>query len=289
MAMTAIHFPKDAPAKEVADCVKEHGYAIVDRLVDTSIMDRIEAELDPYTVDVPFADDEFLGKRTKRTGALVARSETCRDVIMNPFVLEVAKQVVSKASTIQLQLTQVVELSPGSPSQMLHQDELAWDMFPMPSDYHAQCNTLWAMTDYTEEMGATRIVPDSQNAGRDAKLSEADTIPAIMDRGSALIYTGKVYHGSGHNRSNVVRKALNINYCAGWLRQEENQYLACPIDVARKLPDDLLKLMGYQCGAFALGYIRDYEDPMKALFDNGDKKIMGAAAYEEASAFFLGH
>ena len=86
-----------------------------------------------------------------------------------------------------------------------------------------------------------------------------------MTKGSCLLYTGKVYHGGGANTSDETRRGLNITYDVGWLRQEENQYLSVPHGVAATLPDDLLRLMGYRIGAYALGYIDDVRDPIEAL------------------------
>src|SRR5206468_4287741 len=131
-----------------------------------------------------------------------------------------------------------------------------------PAGYEPQCNTIWAMDDFTEENGATRVVVGSGGAGDDASFSNADTVPAVMGRGSVLFYTGSVFPGGGANRSPRRRRAINITYCRGWLRQEENQYLACPADVARTLPKQLLRLMGYGWGAYALGYVDDQRDPL---------------------------
>ena len=83
--------------------------------------------------------------------------------------------------------------------------------------------------------------------------------------GSVVFYTGSLYHGGGANRSDHVRYGLNLTYTLGWLRQEENQYLSVPHDVARTLPDSLLKLIGYQRGAYALGYVDDVRDPLDWL------------------------
>jgi ectoine hydroxylase-related dioxygenase (phytanoyl-CoA dioxygenase family) len=86
-----------------------------------------------------------------------------------------------------------------------------------------------------------------------------------MSKGSCLLYTGKVYHGGGANTSDETRDGLNITYDVGWLRQEENQYLSVPREIAETLPDDLLRLMGYRIGAYALGYIDDVRDPIEAI------------------------
>ena len=75
-----------------------------------------------------------------------------------------------------------------------------------------------------------------------------------MDAGSVLLYTGTVFHGGGENRSDGDRTGLNITYALGWLRQEENQYLSCPPEIARTLDPELQALIGYSMGQYALGY-----------------------------------
>jgi ectoine hydroxylase-related dioxygenase (phytanoyl-CoA dioxygenase family) len=264
-----------ATIEEVSASLKEHGYVVIDELVSAEVMDKVAVEMGPYIETTPFGEDKFVGFSTKRTGAMVLRSETSRELIMNPLVVGVAASHLSKASTFQLHLTQVITVHPGSPAQVLHQDQLAWDFFQFPNDYEVQCNTLWAMTDYTAENGATRIVPDSQFAGTGQKYPPEAGIPAEMKKGSVLLYTGKIYHGAGENKTEKVRQALNITYAVGWVRQEENQYLATPPEVARTLPDDLLKLMGYQCGCFAMGYVRDFEDPLAYLKGSTERRSSG--------------
>jgi ectoine hydroxylase-related dioxygenase (phytanoyl-CoA dioxygenase family) len=165
----------------------------------------------------------------------------------------------------------VISIYPGQPAQVIHRDEFAWDGFKFPSDYDVQCNTLWAMSEYTDEIGATRVVPGSHTLSDHHTFTPADTVPAEMERGSVLMYTGKLYHGGGANRTaDRVRKAINITYAVGWVRQEENQYLSTPLDVAKTLDDGLLRLMGYQMGNPVIGYINDNEDPISAI--HGDRR-----------------
>jgi ectoine hydroxylase-related dioxygenase (phytanoyl-CoA dioxygenase family) len=121
------------------------------------------------------------------------------------------------------------------------------------------------VTDFTATNGATRVIPGSHRFEDKLEFEESDTEPAEMRAGSVLLYTGAVYHGGGANRSDAVRYALNITYARSWLRQEENQYLSVPLDVARELPEDLLRLIGYQRGAYALGYVDDLRDPMDVV------------------------
>jgi ectoine hydroxylase-related dioxygenase (phytanoyl-CoA dioxygenase family) len=112
-------------------------------------------------------------------------------------------------------------------------------------------------------------------AGARQKFTQDQTVVAEMPKGSVMIYTGKIYHGAGTNTTDKIRQAININYCAGWLRQEENQYLATPPEIAQTLDDDMLKLMGYQCACFAMGYVRDFEDPLDVFRGKKERRSAG--------------
>lgn len=274
--MTLHHLPATAHVDDVLAALRRDNYVIIDNLVPDEFMDRLEAELDPFIDDSPVGAEDHLGKKTRRTGALVARSPLSHRLIRHPTILGAVAGFLGHASAYQLMLTQVISIYPGESAQGLHQDENAWDYFPFPVDYHVQCNTLWALSDYTAEMGATRIVAGSHLAGPGAEFTDADCEQAEMGRGSVLLYSGKIWHSGGANRSQKVRKAININYAVGWVRQEENQYLACPPDVAAGLDDDMLRLIGYQQGAYAMGYYRDVEDPLVAVRGDGYTTHTGA-------------
>ncbi len=263
--MSIAHLPHDAGPDAVAATIGSDGGVVVDGVADAGLLDRIESELRPFLDATPTGPDDFSGKRTRRTGSLIARSPACRELVMHPLAVGAARTFLGHATNIQLHLTQAIAIGPGSSAQPIHRDQWAFDFFPFPQGYEVQCNTIWALTDFTEENGATRLVvgsnvqPDGQVYGPD------DTSPAQMERGSVLFYSGSVYHGGGANRSADTRIGLNITYNVAWLRQEENQYLSVPREVAETLPTDLLRLMGYDRGAYALGYIDDLRDPIEAV------------------------
>jgi ectoine hydroxylase-related dioxygenase (phytanoyl-CoA dioxygenase family) len=200
---------------------------------------------------------------------------------MHPLVLGAVRALLGPATSVQLHLTQVIAIGPGEPGQQVHRDQWAFDFFPFPSGYEVQCNTIWAMNDFTEANGATRVIPGSHRLEDRREFAYEDTEPATMPAGSVLFYTGSLYHGAGANRSDHVRYGLNITYAVSWLRQEENQYLSCPFEIARTLPDDLLRLMGYQRGAYALGYVDDLRDPLDAL--RGRTEVMNTLGDLEAA------
>jgi ectoine hydroxylase-related dioxygenase (phytanoyl-CoA dioxygenase family) len=263
--MTIQHLPPSASAEDVAGVLRRDGVAVVDDLVPRSFMERAKQELEPYLERTAVGTDPFAGYRTRRTGGLIARSAACRELVMHPLVLGAVKGLLSDATSFQLHLTQVIAIGPGEPAQAVHRDQWGFDFYPFPKGFEVQCNTIWAMTDFTEENGATRVIPGSHLHADRLEYKESDTEPAEMGQGSVVFYSGALYHGGGGNRSTGTRMGINLTYARSWLRQEENQYLSVPQDVARGLPDDLLRLMGYARGAYALGYVDDLRDPLDAL------------------------
>jgi ectoine hydroxylase-related dioxygenase (phytanoyl-CoA dioxygenase family) len=259
-------FDADVDAHTVATALKDHGVAIVERLAPPALCDAIEAELAPHIAATPTGGDEFTGAHTRRTGALLARAPSSAELVGHPLVLDVADEVLwEKKTTFQLHLTQAITIGPGADAQYLHRDQWCFDFFEFPDDMQVEVSSIWAMCDFTEENGATRVVPDSHTDADPRSWTMADTVPAVMPRGSIVLYTGRTVHGGGANTSMQTRSGVNVDYVLGWLRQEENQYLSVPLDVVRQLPERIQRLMGYEMGAYALGYIDDVRNPMRAL------------------------
>jgi ectoine hydroxylase-related dioxygenase (phytanoyl-CoA dioxygenase family) len=268
--MAVQHVGPETSATKLHEILLADGALVIDDLAATlpdghTQFDAIRSEMQPFIDATPMGGDSFTGKQTRRTGALVGRSPSSRDLIQHPTILEVTGKLLHQAQSFQLHHTQTIAIGPDSAAQSIHRDEWAFDFFEFPSNHHVQCNTIWAMTDFTEENGATRLIPGSQADPVDLGRTIDESVPAEMTKGSCLLYTGKVYHGGGANQSDDTRVGLNVTYNVGWLRQEENQYLSVPRDVAKTLDDDLLRLMGYRIGAYALGYIDDVRDPLEAL------------------------
>ncbi len=281
--MPLSHLPAEADAADVAALIERDGAVIVDELAPPPLLDRIAEELAPSLAETPLGPDDFSGRNTRRTGGLIARSPASRELVVHPLVLATAGVVLGHATNFQLHLTQAIAIGPGEPAQPVHRDRWAFDFFPFPLDYEVQCNTIWALTDFTEANGATRVVPGSNLVADGTAFTQADTEPAEMARGSALFYNGRVYHGGGANRSDGTRIGLNITYALAWLRQEENQYLTVPPEVAATLPVDLLRLMGYARGAYALGYIDDLRDPLEAVRPGAGRAGFGDVTAEDAA------
>jgi ectoine hydroxylase-related dioxygenase (phytanoyl-CoA dioxygenase family) len=263
--MAAIpRFDPSATGDEVADAMLDQGAAIIERLLDDETCDQLRTELAPWIDATPAGADEFSGLSTRRTGALLARSVTSQQLIGHPLVLGAVDKVLwPRKTTFQLHLTQAITIGPGASAQQAHRDQWCFDFFEFPDDMQVEVGSMFALDEFTEENGATRVALGSHRDKVDLKnAGEYPTVPAEMPRGSIVLYTGRTVHGGGANNSTADRTGINVDYALGWLRQEENQYLSVPLEVARELPDEILKLMGYQQGAYALGYIDDCRDPI---------------------------
>jgi ectoine hydroxylase-related dioxygenase (phytanoyl-CoA dioxygenase family) len=258
-----------APVAEIVSILRDDGCVVISGLVAPALMDQVTIELEPYIAATGGGRREFLGHATRRVGALIARSPSARALVAHPTILDILDLMLcDHGSTFQVDLTQLVDIGPGEPAQTIHRDQWSFDHFPFPTGFEAEISTMWAATEFTEEMGATRVIVGSNRWQDDpTEVDPALTTGAVMGKGSVLVYTGSLFHGGGANTTDIHRIGINLGYSLGWLRQEENQYLACPPDIARTLPEGLLRLMGYQRGSFALGYVDDIREPLDWLYD----------------------
>ena len=287
-----------APAtssEDLAEILSQDGGVILEDFISKAEVDAIIADLKPYIDTTMESQNDFGGFKTTRTGALMARSPRCRELAIDSRILGLVEAFLGPyANTFQLHVTQVINVLPGEKAQMPHRDRWAWSQLLEPSDsalpvnkvvarlmteIEPQLNLMLALTDFTEENGATRIAPCSTKLADDEKLSEDAFVSAKMRSGSMLVFTGSVFHGAGANQSQSARVGLNIDYTLGWLRQEDNQYLSCPPEIAKDLDPKLQELLGYQVGGPSLGYFtpplpagQDLSPPKKA-FDQADQPV----------------
>ena len=265
---TIPRYGNDTNAETVSAALREHGAVIIERLLDEATCDRLHAELQPWLDATPMGADDFSGRNTRRTGGLLTRAPSSAELVAHPLVLDVVDHTLwPKKTTFQLHLTQSIAIGPGSPAQFLHRDHWCFDFFPFPRDVDVEVSTIWALTDFTEERGATRVVPDSHRTEDEVRYTPDESVPAEMPRGSVVLYLGSTVHGGGENRSDQVRIGINVDYVLGWLRQEENQYLTYTLDEVRTFPERIQRLIGYEPGAYALGYVDGGRSPMALLSD----------------------
>jgi ectoine hydroxylase-related dioxygenase (phytanoyl-CoA dioxygenase family) len=278
-----VRLPAGNGATAIADALTEHGAVIVEDLLDADLLARFNAELDPLLAaaspdhDGKFVNEAiawFFGAQTRHVTGVAGKSPTfATEILAHPVYLAVCDAVLRPScATYQLNIAHVLDRGPGSERQYLHRDELVWIHLPQPHP-EVQLASVIALVDFTAGNGATVVAPGSHRWPADRQPTEAELVPAEMRAGSAVIYLGSTIHGGGANvTSSECRRGMHVSYCVGWLRTEENQYLAVPRDVVRDLPRRSQELLGYAShdaiasGGGYLGTV-DLQDPVALLAD----------------------
>jgi ectoine hydroxylase-related dioxygenase (phytanoyl-CoA dioxygenase family) len=259
--------PAGAPglAGEVADRIERDGYAIVQDVLDRPTCAALVEEIERIERDqaIPFGKNDFEGFRTRRIFNLIARGPRFRELVLNPTVLESVEAILGEGFL--LSGTTSMHIGPGETPQLLHPDD---GMVTLPRPHPAtMVTTLWALTDFTEDNGATRFVPGShKQPGLVPKPGEdAEAIAAEMPAGSVLVFHASLWHGGGPNTTrDTERYGLSIQYVAGWCRQQQNLMLGTPREVVATYPRRLQELIGYSLFRNVMGHV-DRENPLRLL------------------------
>ena len=237
----------------------------------------IESELAPYWKDVPYGNSDFIGYRTQRATRLIALSEGCGALALNPLILGIMDRLLlPMCKRYHLHVTNGVRVGAGESAQMLHRDDELFRGYIPHDGNQILVNMIWALSDFTVENGATRVVIGSHKSREDRVPDENDFVQAEMSRGSVAIYFGTTFHGAGENTTEYPRTGVILGYSLGWLRQEENQYLAVPPDVAKNLSAPLQELIGYAVHPPFLGWV-DQRDPRSVLGGGNDLALLEPA------------
>ena len=110
-------------------------------------------------------------------------------------------------------------------------------------------NVMWMLNDFSESNGATRLVPRSHLFGRrpDAERDkDVVSIPAEGVAGSAMLFDGRIWHGTGSNTSDGQRLGVLSTFVAPQFRTQVNFTLATAPEVVAEASEDLLALLGLQ-------------------------------------------
>ena len=268
---------RTASVDDVMQVLEEDGAVIIENLALQETMDLIERELDPHWERIPHGDSEFLGFGTQRATRLMAISKGCGELAMNPLVRgAIDRLLLPFCKRYRLHATNGVRVGANETRQMLHRDdELFRGYFPHMKQ-QVLTNVIWSLSDFSKENGATRVVLGSHEWDENAIPDEDEFAQAVMPSGSVMIYLGSTFHGAGRNTTDTPRTGLIIGYSLGWLRQEENQYLAVPPEVAKTLSVDLQEFIGYAVHPPFLGWV-DLKDPRSVLEENGGPGLLQPA------------
>jgi ectoine hydroxylase-related dioxygenase (phytanoyl-CoA dioxygenase family) len=279
MSESVPHLSVDAPTEKIVANLLETGAVIVEGVLDSDLLGRFNAELDPLLAQVnpkrsylnP-AIDFFYGDHVRQITSVASHSRVFgEEILPHSFYGEICNQVLLPVcASYQLNVAQVIDRGPGAEQQLLHRDEDVWVHLPRPHP-EVQVASVIALVDFRADLGATVVVPGSHRweRGREAKPEELAS--AEMPAGSAVFYLGSTIHAGGQNMTkDEWRRGMHMSFVVGWLRTEDNNYLGTPPKVARSLPRRSQELLGYAAhdaiasGGGYLGTV-DLLDPIELL------------------------
>jgi len=242
---------RDTAPHLIAEALDEAGCVVITGILDETGRKTVREELAPYmeTVRVVEKDDptQFYPGRTRRTSALVARSERVGKLILDQASLNLCDHflVPNGEFGYQLHVSAALEVGPGAREQVLHREHDSFTFFPQPRP-NLIVASMWAITDFRADNGATLVVPGSHKWPEQRQATADEVVSGEMPAGSVLYWLGGLLHGAGANTSNDWRYGVILTYSLGWLRQEENQYLDVPVEMARNLSPELRDMIGYK-------------------------------------------
>ncbi len=243
--------PAGTAEATIADALAEAGCVVVTDLLPEADRAVIRDQLAPAMAKakVIVADDPsaFYPGRTRRVSGLIGLSERTGDLVLQDQTINLCDRFLLPNGEYgyQLHVSAALEVGPGARTQLLHREHDSFNFFPDPKP-NLIVASMWAITDFRTENGATLLVPGSHQWPQEREPEPEEIIAAEMPAGSVLYWLGGTLHGAGANVATDWRYGVILTYSLGWLRQEENQYLSVPPARAARLKPQLRDLIGYK-------------------------------------------
>jgi ectoine hydroxylase-related dioxygenase (phytanoyl-CoA dioxygenase family) len=239
--------------------LRDDGFVVLPGLVSGDQLAAAVRHADTLLAEVGWSDNDFDGRRTRRVYSLLGRAGALAGLLTHPAVRRLVTARLGEAHQFGMLFLSAVD--PGQGAQAPHFDA---GVYPLPRDVEAETNVIWALDDFTADNGATLIAPGSHRWPAGRRPEPAEMVPAVMPAGSALVYSGRLWHAAGHNRATTTRRALICEHVLSWLRPADNHLLATGTDRLLSLPPELRRLAGLAPASEYLGFIGG-QDPEQWL------------------------
>jgi ectoine hydroxylase-related dioxygenase (phytanoyl-CoA dioxygenase family) len=220
--------------------VERDGYVVLENLLDPEDCETIRAAVTPFLDRT--GRNTFEGQRTQRVYSVLDKTRACDRLVDHPRVLALLDRLF--LPNYLLSQLQVINITPGEAAQLLHPDDA---IYPVPRPRPPLgAATVWAIDAFTDDNGATVVLPGSHRWDADRGPSDHDTrISVVMPPGSCVFFIGTLWHGGGANRSDQTRLAITAQYCEPWLRPQEAFTLSTSRDAVRAVSEDIRRMLGY--------------------------------------------
>ncbi|WP_163752303.1 phytanoyl-CoA dioxygenase family protein [Mycolicibacterium helvum] len=221
--------------------LERDGYLVIEGLLSPQACQDIAATVDPLLG--PVGRNVFEGLHTQRAYSLLTKTRICDTLVQHPRVLALLDRLLMP--NYLLSQLQAIRIGPEETAQFLHFDD---GMYPVPRPRPSlSAATIWAITDFTADNGATVVIPGSHHWGDDRKPTDTDEhVSVVMPAGSVVFFVGTLWHGGGANHTaDQSRLGVTAQYCEPWLRPQEAFTLSTPPATVRTVSEDIRRMLGY--------------------------------------------
>jgi ectoine hydroxylase-related dioxygenase (phytanoyl-CoA dioxygenase family) len=243
--------------------IARDGFVVFERILPKDVIEEIRTEVTSRMTHRA-GRNNFEGLATQRLYAVMEKTFACNALVEHPLVLGLLDRVLEP--NYLLSQLQAINILPGERQQPLHYDD-AFYLYPRPRRALGAA-TIWALDAFTEENGATVVIPGSHIwDDRSPSAADLETLrPVVMPEGSLLFFVGTLWHGGGANRSAAGRLCATAQYCAPYLRQQENFSLSVSRERAKACSEHIQRMLGYSIYPPFMGFVNGMH-PKRLLDD----------------------
>lgn len=114
-------------------------------------------------------------------------------------------------------------------------------------NYPTNLGVIWALDDFTEENGATYILPGSHstNLSPSKEYFDKNSVRLTCKKGSVILFNARVWHAAGTNHTNTFRHALTMNVCRPYMKQRMDFVRLIPDEITKNLNDQARRIIGF--------------------------------------------
>jgi hypothetical protein len=244
--------------RDLAD-VERVGFVVIENLIPREKLDAIKADVMARFVH-DSGRNNFEGFATQRLYSVIEKTYVCNELVDHPRILALLDRILEP--NYLLSQLQVINILPGEAAQPLHHDDSFYQVArPRPALGAA---TIFAIDDFTADNGATVTVPGSHLWDRRAPREGDPVVPTVMPAGSVVFFVGTLWHGGGANRTSRGRLCVTAQYCAPWVRQQENFSLSISRERVKQCSEHIQRMLGYSIHQPFMGFV-DGKHPKRLL------------------------
>ncbi len=257
------HVAFGSPAEKIVEILERDGGLVLTGVLTLDEVNAINEDLNKVGFNVmdelsnTDLDAEGYGGKTARLTHCLKYSKTLRERYLDSEILAdyLAATIPGPKGTYGMYASHGIEICPGEKHQQLHRDACTMmEIFGTagPSGKNFMINFLLALTEVTEEMGATRVIPGSHLwPDFDVEGTQEQTVAATMNPGDMVMINGKVIHGGGANNTvDRKRRVISTTFMPAIMRGEEAWPHVLTAEEVRTYPPRVQGYIGFRSISF---------------------------------------